>query len=739
MKKRKKYKLLAAAVVFFTAAFCVYSEISFGEPDLNNQNKVVFTVNQNISGNDSYSTGFMADVSTLSDVKILTCYPEKMEVLSHGNILQIRNRYGTARYSMQDSSLSWITRTSSIPSLSQRQGPQSISPDGKWICYVKKTSPSSGELVLKNASTLQETVLNKNCSFSWDEVPVLWNPDSNCVLYEKGGKIYFCSPKEAFNKIQMSEEFRQIGQGTIKSVYWQNGKHLVYINRDLVYKINFNELYTRGLYSNVVGTGTVSGRLPFVFDPYRDSFSLGTKGKTLLVIQNDRIITHFSFAVEGFEYLPQIFSKIITDRDGSVVSAKSFWTSDSRCILWVDYLGFTPVEQKTVIYQAGSELKSVLTVENASNPSLSPDGKKLSFTSQDTLFVYDLTDWRLAAKFTGNRIVSYAWRGNTSVFVGDSSTVHYWSLPESNRAEEKKLLFLSSAKQLVWNSQSAVLAEDSCHDGVYYEYNMGLGTWTLSSIKNAKDYVSVQNGKYRVFTGATPNKKFSDTLYVRTLSGKAVTKPLFPDTAVQSPSLKKISLVIDALDDASGLSKIISVLRKYNVTATFFINGEFIRRYPKETVQIAQSGYPCASMFFSDADLTAGDFIVTQEFIRRGLARNEDEFFALTGRELNLLWHAPFYKSSENIKKWGTDCGYRYIEAGRFSLDTVTLEDAAGGKPGYLSAGQMIDFYSENTQDKAVIPVSTGIAGGRRTDYLYEKLDLLIGTLQNQGFEFTAL
>lgn len=59
MKKRKKYKLLAAAVVFFTAAFCVYSEISFGEPDLNNQNKVVFTVNQNISGNDSYSTGFI--------------------------------------------------------------------------------------------------------------------------------------------------------------------------------------------------------------------------------------------------------------------------------------------------------------------------------------------------------------------------------------------------------------------------------------------------------------------------------------------------------------------------------------------------------------------------------------------------------------------------------------------------------------------------------------------------------
>jgi len=34
-----------------------------------------------------------------------------------------------------------------------------------------------------------------------------------------------------------------------------------------------------------------------------------------------------------------------------------------------------------------------------------------------------------------------------------------------------------------------------------------------------------------------------------------------------------------------------------------------------------------------------------------------------------------------------------------------------------------------------VIPVSTGISSGSRTDYLYEKLDLLIGTLINEEYE----
>ena len=140
-------------------------------------------------------------------------------------------------------------------------------------------------------------------------------------------------------------------------------------------------------------------------------------------------------------------------------------------------------------------------------------------------------------------------------------------------------------------------------------------------------------------------------------------------------------------------------------------------------------------MFFTNADLTGKGFVISEDFIRRGLARNEDEFFAATGKELNLLWHAPFYKANQEIKTAGVNCGYRYVEAGRYSLDTITLEEAARGKPGYMSASQIIDFYAENVVDGDVIPVSAGISVGSRTDYLYEKLDLLLGTLLNQGFE----
>lgn len=733
IKKSRKIKCFAA-VVFFAAAFSVFADISFDSLDLNSDNKAVFTVRHDISGSHSYSTAFMADVSTMSGIRILTCFPESMDVLSKGSVLQIRNRYGTAQYSLADNSLSWITRTSSIPSLSEKQIPQKVSPDGKWICCVKKGANAKGELILKNSSTLQETVLDKNCDFSYDDVPVLWNSESSCFLYEKNSQIYFCDPKAAFQKIQMGDEYRKIGDGKINCVTWESPKKIVYINRDLVYKISTNELYTRALYSDVVGVGNVAGRLPYSFDALRDSFSVNESGTSLILIQNEKIVTRFEFWSDGFEYLEPSFSKPVTDVPGTVVRIQPFWAEKSQCVLWVDFLSFENGQKKSAVYRLGDELKKIGTFSDCKEPKLSYDKKSLCFSQGENLLVYDLASWTLKNRLSGEKIVSYCWKDNFEIFVGGQSTVRRWKINSSDK--NGRILFLSATKNVMWNSDSAVLAEDFSKSGVYYDFDRATSTWTRTEISPVSDRKNLQNGRYRIFAGTTPNQKFSNTLYVRTLSGKAVTKALFPPTAVSEPPLKKVFLAVDATDDAAGLSRVISVLKKYEIPATFFINGEFIRRYPKETRQIAQSGFDCASMFFSPADLTEKDFLVNEDFVRRGLARNEDEFFSATGKELSLLWHAPFYKSTEQIKKFGKNCGYRYVEAGRFSLDTITLEDAARGVSGYLSASDIIAFYAENAADGDVIPVSLGISNGSRFDYLYEKLDLLIGTLLNCGFEF---
>lgn len=729
-------KILVLAVVFFATAFCVYADISFEDPDLNPENKIVFTVSHEIPGSKSYSTAFMADAATLSGIKILTCYPEKMELLSKGAVLQIRNRYGTARFATGDSTLSWVTRTDSVPWSASHQTPQSVSPDGKWICYVKKTGGARGELILKNASTLQETILNKVADFSYDKVPVLWNPDSSSLLYEKEGTVYFCDPKAAFQKVQMTEEFRKIGAGSIRSVFWANSKTLIYIDRDLIYRVGSNELYTRGLYSQMVGSGTVIGRLPVKFDSRYDKFSVNSRVNALSLVQANKIVSLFRLKNEGFEYLETIYSKPFTDVSGTVIDCNTFWSYDSKCLVWVNTLGFEDGAKKSAVYSLASDLKLLAIISDAGEPVVSEDCKKICYSQGKSLFVYDISLWKLIDRLDGEKFSSYLWNGNSMIYAGGQSTVREWVISNAERSGSSRILFLSSAKKVFWKSPSSICALDSIKKDTFYDYDMVSGTWTSTESSETVNVgePTLQNGRYRVFTGATPNKKFANTLYVRTLAGKSVTNPLFPETAVKADGLKKVSIVVDALDDSTGLSRILYTLKEYGISSTFFVNGEFIRRYPKETKQIIKSGFDCGSMFFTNADLTIKGFVVDEDFIRRGLARNEDEFFEATGKELIPVWHAPFYKSKESIKKYGNSCGYRYIEAGRFSLDTITLEDAANGKPGYLSASQIIEFYAENSTDGSVIPLSAGIACGTRSDYLYEKLDLLIGTLLDEGF-----
>ena len=49
------------------------------------------------------------------DPKLITCFPERMELVAGGTCLQLRNRYGTAVYSIADEKLSWVSTADEIP------------------------------------------------------------------------------------------------------------------------------------------------------------------------------------------------------------------------------------------------------------------------------------------------------------------------------------------------------------------------------------------------------------------------------------------------------------------------------------------------------------------------------------------------------------------------------------------------------------------------------------------------
>ncbi len=708
------------------------AKISFGTFDLNANDEVLFSLKQNMSGTSSYSSLFYSKLKNgVSDQlpDLLTCYPEQMELLEEGTVLQLRNRYGTGRYNSKTDSFEWVERTEGIPVNSLPVSPYSISSDGKWLVKIEKYSLSTGSLVIQNIQSGKAAVLCESVRQSYKTLPVKWSPDGTILIYEKEDNLYFCNPEAVLRKVEMDEKYRRIGRGTINAVNWASEKTLIYIDDYLVYQLNAKELYTLGLYSGIIGQGKAIGRLPSQFNSASDRFSVNSNAKSFVVVQNNRLFTYLKIQNQkhSCDYMDVIYSRPYTDSSASLVDFYIFWDSSDQPVLWLEKLPYDGSREKGAVYKLGSKTVQVLEIEDSGRPFISPDKTKVAFYAGAAIYVYDINTWQRAAELLGEKIVSAIWLNRNVIYVGGEKTIRRWNLLSNTN----EVLVLSSAVSGYWEGNDGTIVADTGTQN-YYKYNSEKRTWKKTSV--AKAAANTQNGRYRIFAGATANKQYENALYVRTLSKKAVTKPLYKESTDKTPEPKKISLVFDAYDNADGLSEILSVLRKYNVQGTFFINGEFIRRYPAETQQIVLNGYQTASMFFSQTDLVNNPFVVDEEFIRRGLARNEDEFYNCTGRELSLYWHGPYYSVNNDIIKYAAAAGYTTIVSYSHLNDSELL--ARDTKP-----EQIIQDYC-NTLTKlggGVVPVSVGFAQGSRVEPLYNYLDLLICALLDSGFEFVNL
>ena len=726
----KKY--LTATVLMLVLTLPLSAKISFGSYDLNQNDEVLFAVKQNMAGISSYSSLFyskLKDGENSSTPDLLTCYPEQMELLEEGTVLQLRNRYGTGRYNSKTDSFYWAERTEGIPVNSLPVSPYSISADGKWLVKIDKYSLSTGSLVIQNIQTGKTAALCEAVRQSYKNLPVKWSPDGSILIYEKEGSLYFCNPDAVLRKVEMDEKYRKIGRGTINAVNWSSEKSLIYIDDYLVYQINAKELYTLGLYSGVIGQGKAIGRLPAQFNSATDRFSVNSSAKSFVIIQNNRLFTYLKLQNQqhSCDYMDVIYSRPYTDSAASLIDYYVFWDSSDQPVLWLEKLPYDGTKEKGAVYKLGNKTVQVLEIEDSGKPFLSPDKSKVAFYAGAAIYVYDINTWQRAGELLGEKIASAIWVNRNVMYVGGEKSIRKWNLLSNTN----EVIMLSSAVAGYWEgTDGTIVADTGSHS--FYKFNSEKKTWKRTSAATAK--AQTQNGRYRLFEGTTPNNLYENALYIRTLSKKAVTKPLYKQSVVKTAPAKKVALIFDAYDNADGLSEILSVLTRYNVPATFFLNGEFIRRYPAETKQIVLNGYQTASMFFSQTDLVDNPFVVDEEFIRRGLARNEDEFYTCTGKELSLYWHGPYYSVNNDIIKYSSVAGYETIVSYSRLNDSEKLDKDT--KP-----EQIIHDYCSTLAKigGGVAPVSVGFAQGSRTEPLYNYLDLLICALLDSGFEFVNI
>ena len=710
-------------------SFSLTAGTSFGNPDLNLNDEILFTVRHNMVGTSPYKSLFYAALKDGKPAKapeVITCFPEQMELLSGGDELQIRNRYGIARYSKKTGVLTWIERNTTMPENIVPVVPYAESPDGKYFCRIERTSIYSGNLTLVSTQTGKSSVLCEGVLNSYEDLPVKWAPDSTVLIYEKNGGVYFCNPDAVLRGVEIDERYRKVGRGSINSVYWASSKYLAYVDDYLLYKINTKELYTLGLYSGIIGQGKPMGRLPFQFNPLTDKFSCNDEVTSAVVTQNGKLFTYLVVRSASCDYMDVIYSRPYTESNASLVASYVFWDASGKPVLWQEKLPFDGIKEHGSVYKLGAQTQHVLEIEDSGKPFVSPNGSKVAFFAGSTVYVYDINSWKRIAVLTGEKVVSAIWTDDSNLYVGGEKSVRSWNIL-TNKADT---ITLASVSAGYWDSADYSIIADTGNSN-FYRYDSKKKTWSKTEVTSAIEPVK-QNGRYRVFIGTTPNKNYDNALYVRSLSKRAVTNPLYKESTKKSAEKKKVALAFELYDNADGLPLILSELKKFNAKGSFFINGEFIRRYPAETKQIVTNGHLCASMFFTTADLTENSFVINEDFVRRGLARNEDEFYACTGTELTLYWHAPYYSVSPELITYGGNAGYTYVNACT-DVSEFTNPD--------MDPEKLIKRFCQALEKSGggVVSVVGGFSQSNHSRPLYKYIALLISALLDSGYELVDL
>jgi peptidoglycan/xylan/chitin deacetylase (PgdA/CDA1 family) len=384
---------------------------------------------------------------------------------------------------------------------------------------------------------------------------------------------------------------------------------------------------------------------------------------------------------------------------------------------------------------------------------LSPDGTRALFWGEEGIVLYDYINWRILRTISSRPSYSCIWISNEDFVTGDDRRIERVQISGGSfagSAGTRSLICLAGIAEYGFEEQGdRILAQTG---GVWFATN-GTSPWVEVSASPPRRAPSQVSGRYRVYLEPQVFGPYENLPMIRntTSVGTIALLPAiqyqrealareFPETVKGIFShglrsgLREVSLCFDLYDDITGLPQVLDALNRFGYKATFYLNGEFIRRYPEATRIIAGAGHEIASMFFAPIDLSDSRYRINVDFISRGLARNEDEFYKASQSELALLWHPPYYNGSADIAEAAADVGYRSSGRDVDPLDWVSREDARRLGTNQYSAGEIIDRIVELKRPGSIIPVRLGVLSGGRLDYLFLRVDVLLDALVRSGY-----
>lgn len=183
---------------------------------------------------------------------------------------------------------------------------------------------------------------------------------------------------------------------------------------------------------------------------------------------------------------------------------------------------------------------------------------------------------------------------------------------------------------------------------------------------------------------------------------------------------KKIALTFDDGPHPKKTKKIIDVLEKYGVTATFFVVGVNVKNYSSGMKEIIDRGYEIGNHTFSHRVLKNSD----PASLENELLLTEHEIKKLGGEVSNLI-RPPCGLYDDSLLNFSRENGYKIV---LWNIDTKDWE--------HTSKGDIAKMVESEVKGGDIILFHDYISGKSNTA---EALDILIPKLLDLGYEFVSV
>lgn len=742
-----------------TALVLLPAEVHFSGLHLSEQDTLLFSARSESPVYGSFDTLLYSDLSEGS-MQQLSCFPEEVSLLQLGSRLQIRNRFGVFR---SGESLSSFKAVADFPNFNQGDEIAtgklldiSSSPDGKYLVYYDPVSYAYGDLFLYDVDEKSSQRISSNVELSYEEPPALWSEGSQYFVYHKGGDLYYYSIEQQQGDRMIDESYRRIGAGDISSVVWADANELYYIRRNLVYRILGSEFFARSIYGEMLDIGTIVGKVPFTFNANFDSFVVSPDGKKLLYNRAGRSLflyflhTDDYLASEGIKSLPYL----LLPRNTRV--REIVWSTSDMITVLTDSIenGGSSSSLYRIDLSKESEVVNFRRIpgEHIRSMALSPDESQIALVKTDSVELKGYDEWKSLENYSHTGALHVLWPSDRTLIIAGSHYTEAVSLEDGGR----EILALSQAGTYGFDQEGRV--ENQLSDAAYRLSSSEKSySWQKLDTASPLQAASTAGSDFRVYLETVSGTSYRNTVMVRKAAaygtealfpGPAKRYAPFPEEEEQALGIgfshgsrirrREVSLVFNAVDGSEGLTEALRVLDDYGIRSSFFVNGEFIRRNPGAVKELANSSHEVGNLFYVYFNMTDSRFKLDVEFIKRGLARNEDDYFDVTGQELSLLWHTPYYFVSSDIITAGQDMNYRYIGRDVDPLDWVPESDCSGEEL-YLSGREIVERIMKLKKPGSIVPIRLGELEDGRGDYLFQNLDLLINALLQEGYSIVPV